>query len=349
MTAKERFEEAIQFGRQDMANSLHNIADEFRIRVDQVVKSEKISIKVGSEGALMVETPERPFTPTDYATGQIFSHYGIPRTFGAKLHEWDMDALLEKNFEEIGHGRFAGDGVMLRTVGNNLKGWLSPSYRRIDAAPVLESFVEAAVNQGMVPMRGFNTDTRYQLRFVLPDIMTPLGMENEATVFGASLTTSDYGAGAFKAELFLMRLICLNGMIGQQMFRRVHVGSRFESSDDVSILSDTTHALDVRTMASAVRDLVRVLPARKEAIKSKIEEAFEKEPSRAAWEMVRKATDKGTFEKIKNTYDEQRDVALLPEKPSAWRLANAISLIAQGQDNSDKRIDLEALAMNAVA
>lgn len=349
MNVRERMEKVVEEGRQDVATALESIQREFVIRRDLVVKNDKIAIAFNGAGAMTIKTPDRDFLATEHSEGQAFSHYGVPRAFADKLISWKMTPLLERNFAEIGSTRFGSNGVMLRTVGDQVKGWLSPSFRRIDASPVLGSFVEGAVKAGMVPIRGFNTDYRYQLRFAFPDVIVPRGIDSEATLFGASLTTGDYGGSAFKAELFLMRLICLNGMIGTQVFRHIHVGSRFTSSDDVAILSNETQRLDVRTMSSAVRDMIRALPAQRETIGKRIDDAFEKEPSRAAWDAVRKATDKGTFEEIEKAYNSKADVSLLPEEKSSWRLANAISLIAQGQEKADKRIDLEALAMSAVA
>lgn len=349
MNVRERMEKVVEEGRQDVAVALESIQREFAIRRDLVVKNDKIEIDFDAAGAMKIKTPDRDFLATEHSESQAFAHYGIPRTFADKLISWGMPTLLRDNFARIGATRFGSSGVMLRTVGDSVKGWLSPSFRRIDASPVLESFVEGAVKSGMVPIRGFNTDYRYQLRFAFPEVIVPRGIDSEATIFGASLTTGDYGGSAFKAELFLMRLICLNGMIGTRVFRHIHVGSRFTSSDDVAVLSNETQRLDVRTMSSAVRDMVRALPAQRETIKTRIEAAFEKEPSRAAWDAVRKATDKGTFEEIEKAYSSKADVSLLPDQPGAWRLANAISLIAQGQKKDDKRIDLEALAMSAIA
>ena len=355
MNYKEKLEQAIEEGKTNTSAALASIEHEHEIREDFMVKNDTINIQSnGGYATLSARFNKEQGIPTEkwftsHSENQVLSHYGIPRTYLDKLQAFGMHELIETNFSEIAKRRFSDEHVMLRVVEGDVKGWLSPSYKRLDAAPILGAFVEESMKMGMVPIKGFNTASRYQIRFAFPSIITPLGMDNESTIIGASLSTSDYGGAAFKAELFIMRLICLNGMIGDILFCKVHMGSRFSASQDTHFLSKNTHSLDIATMQSATRDLVRSLPPRMESIKGMIETAFAKEPSRAAWDQIKKATNKETNTQILNAYNMETDVTLLPKEKSTWRLANAISLVAQAQGNDDNRIDLENLAMKIVA
>ncbi len=66
------------------------------------------------------------------------------------------------------------DGVQIRRVGERIKDWLSPAYKRMDAAPVMEAFLKRSLEMGFVPYRGMNTaEYRYQIAMIQPRIWEP--------------------------------------------------------------------------------------------------------------------------------------------------------------------------------
>jgi hypothetical protein len=350
--ASTRMQSLIDEGQHQVPTLLQEIENERINRYDMIVKHSAIEIKrkpyESHISPLFVYTGSEPLDLTDHSESQMYSHYGIPRQYADKLIEWNMTSLLEQNFQTIGHEHLQNESVMLREINGTIKGWLSPSYKRMDAAPIIGTFVEENIKNGLVPIKAFNTDSRVQLRFAYPDVIIPNGLERESCLIGVTCTTSDYGGSAFKMEMFVLRLVCLNGMIGQMLFRQVHLGSRFTSEDAVHYLSKKTQDLDIRTLESGMKDLIKTLPPMREQIKTKIEQAFTKTPTSATWAEIKKNTDKGTNEAITNAFNTNLDIDLLPPEKSNWRLANAISLIAQQQKNADKRLDLENMAMKYI-
>lgn len=350
-----RLQQMIDDAQAKVPEVMNDIDHEFNARKDLLVPTNRLEIRYHTEedempvGLGMHILGDKDYNFTNFSENQVYTHFGIPKMYGQKLIEWDMAGLLEKNFKEINETKFHNQNVFVRSVHNKVKGWLSPSYKRIDARPVIGTFMEEANKNAMVPVQAYNTDSRMQLRYIFPEIITPGGLEQESFVVGISLSTSDYGGSAFKAEIYMIRLVCLNGMIGQTMFREVHLGSRFGNVGNLTFLSKQTLDLDTGTMISGVKDMTRALPMIKEKVKTTVEEAFVKQPTRSTWEMIKRNTDKKIYEQIEDEYKNNKDVIQLPTMESTWRLANAISFVSQKQDNNDKRIDMENLAMKIIA
>ncbi|KKM68729.1 hypothetical protein LCGC14_1458030, partial [marine sediment metagenome] len=242
------------------------------------------------------------------------------------------------------------DGALVRRVGNTIKGFLSPSYRRMDASPVFEAFVNKAVSSGFVPYRGMNTDYRYQISFIKPEMIEVA--PEEFVVYGLNLTTGDYGSQAMQIEMLVLRIACANLAIGYDLLRKVHLGKRFEWGDGESVIfSERTQTLDSKAVASAVEDVVGESTKHVGLLTDKIQSSAQTEPDVAkVLANIRKSGfGKEIAEKIKNIYETDTGVELLPQKKTTWRLANTLSLIAKGIGNKDKQIDLEKESFKLLA
>lgn len=148
--------------------------------------------------------------------------------------------------------------VLVRTVGTEVRGVLSDSYRRLNSVSILTAFVEEATRQGAVVADAHMTDTKIWAETLLPaPFIVPTRKNGEVVIFaGARFSTSDYGDGAVDMRAFLLNGVCLNGMVRESVMKQVHLGSRLP---DNLQLSNETYELDTRTTTSAVRDLTKGL------------------------------------------------------------------------------------------
>jgi hypothetical protein len=85
-------------------------------------------------------------------------------------------------------------------------------------------------------------------------VFTPA--RTEAVTYGLSLTTGDYGDQSVELQMMVLRIVCLNLAIGYQMLRKIHLGARFQSDEDLIDFSKETLELDAKTISSAVGDIV---------------------------------------------------------------------------------------------
>jgi hypothetical protein len=148
--------------------------------------------------------------------------------------------------------------VLVRTVGTQVRGVLSDSYRRLNSVSILTAFVEEAAGQGAVISDAYMNDTKVWAETILPQpIVIPTAKNGDVIIFaGARFSTSDYGDGAVDMRAFMLNGACLNGMVRESVMKQVHLGSKLP---DTLALSQRTYELDTKTTVSAVRDLTKGL------------------------------------------------------------------------------------------
>ena len=77
------------------------------------------------------------------------------------------------------------------------------------------------------------------------------GKRTDAIALGLQCKHSEFGAGAFDVSMFILRLLCTNGMTGTEMLRKIHggkvLGEGFQWSQE-------TIALESKTLISALDD-----------------------------------------------------------------------------------------------
>lgn len=244
--------------------------------------------------------------------------------------------------ERILNEHFSHDPAryLVRTIGGEHRGVLSSSYRRLDSRPLLDAFVGACKTVGAVPYDGVASDVRVAVRAIVPRVFNVHG---DVFCLGLAWQNSDFGAGAYGISGFILRLICDNGAMTENVLRQIHLGRKL---DDAEIFSRATYELDTKTMVSATGDIVKSLMApgaldkRVEVIKA----ASEREVEFAqAVRPVRDQLTKGEFEKAKEAFD-GRDDWNLPAGKSQWRASNALSWIAQDAGDQDRSLELQMMA-----
>lgn len=220
---------------------------------------ERPVITFAGDDGLEMTMPDGRFSLHINAVGQLADRMGIPSRYLKTLasgEPWQMmlaAEILNQHSDWTQRSR-----VLVRAVGNQVRGVLSDSYRRLNSVQILTAFVEEAAGQGAVISDAYMTDTKVWAETILPTpISIPTKNNGEVIIFaGARFSTSDYGDGAVDMRTFLLNGACLNGMVRESVMKQVHLGSRLPDS---LALSERTYKLDTETTVSAVRDLTRGL------------------------------------------------------------------------------------------
>jgi hypothetical protein len=151
----------------------------------------------------------------------------------------------------------AGAHLRLRAV-------LSPKFRVLDNAALLNVVLPVAAQHGATVSGVSFTDDRFSLRLIGPrksleDIRREHGIVtganvhvfvNEILSFGLSLTNSETGFAALLAEAFAEIARCLNGYVVSERARAVHIGGNKQDG----FLSDETKRLEDAAVFLRVRD-----------------------------------------------------------------------------------------------
>jgi len=340
-----KLNEIIEKGKASVHKTLEEIQHEFTIRKDMAVRPTAIDFLVQDHKIKPVIRDEA-YDLTDHSQGQMLNRAGIPASFAQKLIDLEENELLSRNLKRL-TDRMEEDGILLRRVGTTIKGWLSPAYKRMDAAPITEAFLKRTMEKGFVPYRGMNTQYRFQIALIQPRICEPV--LGEFVIFGTSLVTGDYGNQSLEIDLLMLRIVCLNLAIGYDMFRKIHLGSRFQLGDEIIPISSKTIKLDTDTISSAITDVVDASENHIKLLENKIQETNGKEirDPKSIYDSLRKrGIRKEIVDQIKTSYDLPQEVEILPKGNNLWRLSNAISLVAKGVEKTDEKLDLEKEAMN---
>lgn len=208
---------------------------------------------------LTMNMPEGQFELHSNAVGQLADRMGVPQRYLRTLangEPWQVTLaaiLLNQHTDNTQRSR-----VLVRTVGQQVRGVLSDSYRRLNSVQILTAFIEEAAGQGAVISDAYMNDTMVWAETILPQPITiPTRKNGDVLIFiGARFSTSDYGDGAVDMRTFMLNGACLNGMVRESVMRQMHLGGKLP---DNLALSNRTYELDTKTTVSAVRDLTRNL------------------------------------------------------------------------------------------
>ena len=342
-----KLKDIIERGRASLTAALEEIQQEFANRQDMMVKPTAIDFLL-DDHTIKPVIRDQAYRLTTHSQNQALQRAGIPSQFATRLMDLGENDLLRQNLKRLTE-RTLRDGIQIRRVGETIKGWLSPSYKRMDAAPVMEAYLKRSLEKGYVPYRGINTDYRYQFSMIQPRVWEPV--PGEFVVFGTSLVTGDYGNQSLEIDLLMLRIVCLNLAIGHDLFRKIHLGSRFQmgEGDEIVRISQKTINLDTDTISSAVTDVVDASATHIGLLEQKIKEANEteiKDPKSICDLLRKRGIRKEIVEQVKSAYALPQEVEVLPKGNSLWRLSNAISLVANGLEKTDEKVDLEKEAMN---
>jgi len=216
-------------------------------------------ITFSGDNGLMMNMPDGQFTVHDNAVYQLADRMGIPSRYLRFLAQGEPWAVMLAAYLLNQHSEWTQRSrVLVRTVGQQVRGVLSDSYRRLNSVEILTAFVQEAAGQGAVISDAYMNDTKVWAETILPQpLEIPTANNGMVTIFaGARFSTSDYGDGAVDMRAFLLNGACLNGMVRESVMKQVHLGAKLP---DNLALSNETYALDTRTTVSAVRDLTKGL------------------------------------------------------------------------------------------
>lgn len=220
---------------------------------------------------LVMNMRKSPYTLHDNAVGQLAEKMNIPSQYLkglARGNQWQKQlaaTVLNEHSSWTERQR-----MLVRSVGTEVRGILSDSYRRLNSVEILTAFVEEASLQGAVVADAKMTDTKVWTETILPSPITvPTVKNGDVIIFmGARFSTSDYGDGAVDIRAFLLNGVCLNGMVRESVMKQIHLGARLP---DNLQLSERTYELDTKTTVSATRDLTKSLFSREAIMQKAVE------------------------------------------------------------------------------
>jgi hypothetical protein len=236
---------------------IKQIETEDTILGDTLVNSNEM--RFGNEGnQLIMQYGQHERVLNPYSTKQTANRFGVPTPYINTLMDSDWGRKLAvKILNETAKQR-KPERVLVRSVGDTVRGVLSDSYKRINSMQIFMAFMEAAVKTDARIYDAAIDDTKSFIEVIQPEIHTietPRNGEIDV-VFGAELRNSDYGDGRLNLRTFMLNVVCLNGMIGTKFLNEVHRGGRLPEN---LVLSEATYEKESAAQASLVTDSMQHL------------------------------------------------------------------------------------------
>lgn len=169
---------------------------------------------------------------TSYAHGQVASKLNIPKQYYDRIGE--VEGLRSYTVNRLMEHR--GGKHLVRFLDDKARAILSDKFFPIDnqivmEGSVLRAFERIGQNIGQLEVVSHSlSDTRLYMQVTVPTLQKDVKVGDPVRL-GLTVTNSEVGAGALDVALMLWRLRCMNGMTGQSILRRVHVGGKLDEGD----------------------------------------------------------------------------------------------------------------------
>lgn len=303
---------------------------------------------VGTQSMDITEAADRfrllPDNETELAFGmsdlfhrQMGASLGIPAKYYDKMRE-DYPALLAQNV----NGWFGREPSKhtVRTLDGTARAFLSDRYRRIDnyeiaqaTLPVIGEMPDAQVVSCEV------TDNRMYIKVVNPRLEAEV-QKGDIVQAGIVISNSEVGLGSVSVMPLVHRLVCLNGMIVNDLGKRkYHIGRELEESWE--LFSDETLQADDAAFMLKLADIVRtaVDEAKFGMVVDKLREAAEIKITAHVPQVVELTAKQYGFTKTEETGILQHLIS--GGDLSLYGLSNAVTRSSQDVPDYDRATVLE--------
>lgn len=226
---------------------------------DFIVSTEAMQMEDGAELFSLTRPLDsgmrevEPFNMSDLFHRQLGASLGIPAKYYDKMRS-DYPELLTQNV----NGWFGHEPSKhtIRTLDGTARAFLSDRYRRIDnydiakaTLPVIGEMPDAKVESCEV------TENRMYLKMVNPRLEAEV-QKGDIVQAGIMISNSEVGLGSVTVMPLVYRLVCLNGMIVNDLGqRKYHIGR--ENEEAWELFSDETLQADDAAFMLKLADIVR--------------------------------------------------------------------------------------------
>jgi len=269
---------------------------------------------------------------------QIASHTKIPADYYDRMQSQAPKLLVDSV-----NTWFSAQPTkrMIRTLGGDIRAFLSNSYQRIENEEIAEVALPVLMDLPGVQITSCEvTERRLYIHAVVPTVQGEV-KRGDVVQAGVLITNSEVGLGSVSVSGLAWRLVCLNGMKTTDTYRRNHVGRRVEDNED--LWADDTKKADDRAVLLKVRDMVRNVVDetnfRKQLSKWQglTEGKIEGDPAKAVEVLAKKVgATEGEKGGILRSLIEGGDL-------SRWGIVNAITHQAHSVPSYDRAVEFETM------
>lgn len=218
-------------------------------------------MRLDTDGETLKLEDQGEYRLTDLAHRQIGTRLKIPAKYYDRIRTSYPD-LLAENVNTLFQAE--PEKRMVRTLDGRARAFLSNRYHRIDNDIVLAKAVETLQSSGLALQVASAevTERRLYLKVTFPQIETEISTSRQVgdvVRSGIMVSNSEVGLGSYSVAPFIERLVCLNGMVVNDLGnRRAHVGRATGGDDDAvyELYQDDTLQADDQALLLKMRDII---------------------------------------------------------------------------------------------
>jgi len=270
---------------------------------------------------------------TEWAHSQLADKMGIPAKYYSRMMEAQRFGLLAKNVNAWIPEK---ERRLIRILDGEVRAILSDRYRPMDNYALLYAALDEFKQHGVDIHRCDLSETNMYVKVIQPHEIREI-KENDKVVPGLVLSNSEVGSGGLKVEPFMLRLVCSNGLIGERVIKKVHLGERRDAGD---IWSDDTLQKKDEVLWSEVKDVIKATfdPTIFNEWVEKLKRGTEVEVESPTTAVDSVAAQYNITEEKKK---DLLDYFTTQEAPTQWGIANAITRMAQTEEKAVNQVELE--------
>ena len=308
---------------------------------DFIVPSNRLSLE--DDDHLAIQEIGFWYEIGDVAHNQLAARLKIPRDFYNALPQ-RVPGARRNLVNELLMGE-KPERRMVRTLEGRARAFLSDKFSlNYDNFTMLNTLLPTLQNFPALRVKSCSlTERRMYIQLVFPQLQATIKV-GDTVAAGITMVNSEVGEGAWDVLEFLEILRCLNGMVGQSLMRKFHVGRR---ADDDGVYKRDTIEADIRAVNLQLRDVVASsldevrFQKRIAAIKSAAEDVIP-DPV-ATIERVTKRFAFGPGDQAAITGN-----LIKSGEPTRWGLSNAITALAHDIENRDRQFEVEKIGGDIV-
>lgn len=247
---------------------------------------EKNLLSFTGRGGLFVNVPikggddSRMFSLHRNALSQVSQKLGINGKYVSDMinggnEAWRHELMAHTLNEFANHSKRSR--VLLRTVGDEARGFLSDRYKRYDSQQLLGAYIEACKSNGMQFIDAAYNGIKKFAEAVYTNVFAVETSKNGVMYFffGTRFVDSEFGASRYAIQGFFGQSWCYNKAVSESVIAETHLGGKIK---DLDYADDTMQAI-TEAMGKTTRDVVNKLMS-KDAIQrhvAQIQAASDKE------------------------------------------------------------------------
>ena len=284
------------------------------------------------------------FKINDFAHWQIAGKLDIPKKYYDKMLE--IPGLRAKNvnawFSKFPEKR------LVRTLDGNVRAFLSNRYKPMDNFLALNAVFPVLKEHGDLEIKCVAlTDRRMYLQMLFPKLKGEVRV-GEIVRAGVTIVNSEVGVSSFDVKSFAEVLKCKNGLVGESILRRYHVGRRVgDDIEDYNIFQSDTIKAEIESFKLRLRDVMKYALSEKGFQKrlKKMKQST-KDGISDLQKTVENVTKRFEFSKeegnrILTNIAKEGDL-------TRWGISNGITALAHEIENQDRQYDVEKIGQMVI-